>query len=257
MGSSSHSSSTSTCPGDPRGMGRADPYDTEAGNGHGLVEPFIVKYYGQGEAAPIRIPLLPLRPRTGSALIEGFAGLDITFRMLQPHELAAAQGFPAGYRFSGGKQDQVKQIENRGPGGDCVLVTLPALRKRRGVRGGPARSRSSRAPSPPPPSSRPRSSRRPHASARRARGARSPAARQRPASRPPPPSATPLSAGQLAVANVPRRLIDLDLGRRSDGSLKRTSGHRGRVALAGFAPAVVEGFGLQRAQERPRRPVPR
>ena len=39
-------------------------------------------------------------------------GLDITFRMLQPHELAAAQGFPVDHRFAGNKGDQVRQIGN-------------------------------------------------------------------------------------------------------------------------------------------------
>ncbi|MGO8695967.1 MAG: DNA cytosine methyltransferase [Rectinemataceae bacterium] len=113
-------------PGRPRGMG--EPIPTIRGrNGHGLVEPFIVKYYGQGEAAPIRIPLSTVTTKDRFALIEGFAGLDITFRMLQPHELAAAQGFPAGYRFSGGKQDQVKQIGNAVPVGTARALALEAL----------------------------------------------------------------------------------------------------------------------------------
>lgn len=38
--------------------------------------------------------------------------LDIYFRMLKPEELAAAMGFPPGYRFTGTKTDQVKQIGN-------------------------------------------------------------------------------------------------------------------------------------------------
>jgi DNA (cytosine-5)-methyltransferase 1 len=38
-------------------------------------------------------------------------GMDIRFRMLQPHELAAAMGF-AGYVFTGTKTEQVKQIGN-------------------------------------------------------------------------------------------------------------------------------------------------
>jgi DNA (cytosine-5)-methyltransferase 1 len=41
--------------------------------------------------------------------------LDIRFRMLQPHELALAQGFPKGYQFTGTKTDQVKQIGNAVP----------------------------------------------------------------------------------------------------------------------------------------------
>lgn len=38
--------------------------------------------------------------------------LDIRFRMLFNHELAAAMGFPDGYRFSGTKTDVTKQIGN-------------------------------------------------------------------------------------------------------------------------------------------------
>jgi DNA (cytosine-5)-methyltransferase 1 len=35
--------------------------------------------------------------------------------MLQPHELARAQGFPDSYRFSGNREDIVKQIGNAVP----------------------------------------------------------------------------------------------------------------------------------------------
>lgn len=41
--------------------------------------------------------------------------LDIRFRMLQPHELAAAQGFPRGYEFAGNKTQRVRQIGNAVP----------------------------------------------------------------------------------------------------------------------------------------------
>lgn len=40
---------------------------------------------------------------------------DIGFRMLQPHELAAATGFPSGYQFTGTKAEVVKQIGNAVP----------------------------------------------------------------------------------------------------------------------------------------------
>lgn len=38
--------------------------------------------------------------------------LDIRFRMLQPHELAAAMGFPSDYVFEGSRRDIVKQVGN-------------------------------------------------------------------------------------------------------------------------------------------------
>lgn len=48
-------------------------------------------------------------------LIEGTSEFDILFRMLEPHELAAAMGFvrdDEGYEFAGTKTEQVKQIGN-------------------------------------------------------------------------------------------------------------------------------------------------
>ena len=38
--------------------------------------------------------------------------LDILFRMLQPHELAAGMGFPKGYQITGNRGEQVRQIGN-------------------------------------------------------------------------------------------------------------------------------------------------
>lgn len=41
--------------------------------------------------------------------------LDIRFRMLQPHELAAAMSFPKEYEFTGNREAKVKQIGNAVP----------------------------------------------------------------------------------------------------------------------------------------------
>jgi DNA (cytosine-5)-methyltransferase 1 len=51
------------------------------------------------------------------ALVEptkGRSGMDIRFRMLQPHELAAAMGF-TDYEFAGNKTEKVRQIGNAVP----------------------------------------------------------------------------------------------------------------------------------------------
>ena len=48
-------------------------------------------------------------------LVEGADGYDILFRMLEPHELAAAMGFNTdeqSYEFAGTKTEQIKQIGN-------------------------------------------------------------------------------------------------------------------------------------------------
>jgi DNA (cytosine-5)-methyltransferase 1 len=76
-----------------------------------MVEPFIAKYYGNGDGArPVGQPLDTITARDRFALVEP-RGMDIRFRMLQPRELAAAMGFD-GYEFAGTKTDQVRQIGN-------------------------------------------------------------------------------------------------------------------------------------------------
>jgi DNA (cytosine-5)-methyltransferase 1 len=87
-----------------------------------LAEPFIVHYYGTGVPSSVDQPLrtvttkerhglaMPVIERNGERYL-----LDIRFRMLQPHELALAQGFHPTYRFAGTKTDQVRQIGNAVP----------------------------------------------------------------------------------------------------------------------------------------------
>lgn len=68
----------------------------------GLVHAFLVTYYGQGVATPLGEPLetITSKPRFGLVTIHGeeYQIVDIGFRMLQPHELYLAQGFPADYQ---------------------------------------------------------------------------------------------------------------------------------------------------------------
>jgi len=94
-----------------------------AGGVHaGLVEPFLVEYYGTGTTRSVREPLgtVTTRPRFGlvqpEMKIDGKQyRLEILYRMLQPHELAAAQGFPSDYNFTGTKKDIIRQIGNAVP----------------------------------------------------------------------------------------------------------------------------------------------
>lgn len=80
-----------------------------------LAEPCLVEYYGNGGASDINdpVPTVTTKDRFGlvQPVIDGRA-LDIRFRMLRPHELAAAMGFPHTYDFTGSKTDQVRQIGN-------------------------------------------------------------------------------------------------------------------------------------------------
>ncbi|MGE0446339.1 MAG: DNA cytosine methyltransferase [Vicinamibacterales bacterium] len=95
--------------GAPRGVGQ--PVPTVATKGAiSLVEAFLLKFYGSGaNVHPVGEPIGTITTKDRFGLVEP-AALDIRFRMLQPHELAAGMGFPAGYKFAGNRGDQVKQI---------------------------------------------------------------------------------------------------------------------------------------------------
>lgn len=79
-----------------------------------LCEPFIVQYNGKSIVSDINNPLNTITTRDRFGLVDPVQ-LDILFRMLQPHELAAAMSFEKGYRFMGNKRDVVKQIGNAVP----------------------------------------------------------------------------------------------------------------------------------------------
>jgi DNA (cytosine-5)-methyltransferase 1 len=91
---------------------------------HYLVEPFLVKYYGNEKTgSSILRPLDTVTTKERFGLVEGIrTTLDIRFRMLQPQELAAAQGFPGNYRFTGTKTEVVRQIGNAVPPGFAAAI---------------------------------------------------------------------------------------------------------------------------------------
>lgn len=114
-----------------------EPCPTVAASGAiALVEPFLVKYYGTGVASSVGDPLDTVTTKDRHALVrpqvmingERYL-LDIGFRMLQPRELASAQGFPADYTFTGTKTDQVKQIGNAVPCGLARALVEAVLRR--------------------------------------------------------------------------------------------------------------------------------
>ena len=77
----------------------------------GLVEPLILEYYGTGVCHPVSQPIPVITTRDRFALITP-ENVRIGFRMLKPHELAAAQSFPRDYIFTGNRGEIVKQIGN-------------------------------------------------------------------------------------------------------------------------------------------------
>lgn len=94
-----------------------DPIRTikATGGEHSLCQPFMVPYYGAcHEADSVDDPVRTVTTKDRLGVVEPQSGqrLDILFRMLQPHELAAAMGFPAGYKITGNRGEQVKQIGN-------------------------------------------------------------------------------------------------------------------------------------------------
>lgn len=95
------------------GRAVSQPAPTVATSGAiSLIEPFLVSFYGSGvNVSPVREPLRTVTTHDRHGLVQPMS-LDITFRMLRPHELAAAMGFPTGYHFSGTRTDAVKQIGN-------------------------------------------------------------------------------------------------------------------------------------------------
>ncbi|RNM07778.1 DNA cytosine methyltransferase [Dickeya undicola] len=75
---------------------------TAGGNHFGEVRAFLIKYYGnEREGVDINDPMHTVvsRDRFGLVTVEGvdYQIVDIGMRMLQPHELYAAQGFPPDY----------------------------------------------------------------------------------------------------------------------------------------------------------------
>lgn len=108
---------------------------TSQGNKFGLVYAFLVKYFGTaiGQSCSTPLHTVTAKQRFGVVMVEVAPGdsqpavavyvpgvgpciiVDIGMRMLQPHELAAAQGFPADYVLTGTKTSQVARIGNSVP----------------------------------------------------------------------------------------------------------------------------------------------
>lgn len=103
------------------GSGMDAPVQTITAGGlhHAQVTAFLLKYYGQGIGGNLTDPMhtVTSKDRFGLVTVRGetYRIEDIGLRMLQPHELAAAQGFPADYILTGNKTSQVARIGNSVP----------------------------------------------------------------------------------------------------------------------------------------------
>lgn len=96
-----------------------EPLPTVTGANRGELA-FVTAQFGEREGQGPRVHGLDQPAPTGltlgkGGLIEPAPDYDILFRMLEPHELAAAMGFTSedqAYEFAGTKTDQIKQIGN-------------------------------------------------------------------------------------------------------------------------------------------------
>jgi DNA (cytosine-5)-methyltransferase 1 len=102
-----------------------------AGGTHAAaVAAFLVKYNGQGVGQVMSDPLhtVPTKDRFGLVTVsikgEQYVIADIGMRMLQPHELAAAQGFPSAYRFAEAQGRPVPKYQQVRLIGNCVCPPL-------------------------------------------------------------------------------------------------------------------------------------
>nr|WP_285855639.1 DNA cytosine methyltransferase [Paenibacillus camelliae] len=97
---------------------------TASGAHHAEVRAFLIAYYGSSVGQSLNDPLQTVvtKDRFGLVTIEGvdYQIVDIGMRMLEPHELYAAQGFPSNYIINGyqvngkpvTKSDQVARCGN-------------------------------------------------------------------------------------------------------------------------------------------------
>ena len=84
-----------------------------------VVAAFLALYYGSGgqhSTMTDPVPTIVTKARHSLVTVEidgaTWAITDIRTRMLRPRELAAAQGFPAGYRLTGTIGEQIGRIGN-------------------------------------------------------------------------------------------------------------------------------------------------
>lgn len=106
-----------------RGQTLKEPLATiPTANRFGLVKAFLMKYYGTDTGQSLNEPLhtVTTKDRFGLVTVKGqdYRIVDIGMRMLQPHELFKAQGFPEEYiidrDFEGNKYPKTQQVARCG-----------------------------------------------------------------------------------------------------------------------------------------------
>lgn len=98
-----------------------------------VVSPMVVEYYGTADARSVDDPIATVtaKDRFGLAVADTVA-IDILFRMLQPHELAAAMGYES-FQFAGTREQKVKQIGNGVPERLARALCTELLKEKAGL----------------------------------------------------------------------------------------------------------------------------
>jgi DNA (cytosine-5)-methyltransferase 1 len=85
----------------------------------GICQPFLVNFYGRSTVQGVDNPVGTITGKDHFGLCvpvdDGYAIIDILFRMLTPRELAAAMSFPRDYIWCGNRSDTVKMAGNSVP----------------------------------------------------------------------------------------------------------------------------------------------
>ena len=127
--------------GDKQWSGCDEPARTvTTGNHAALVYSFLVKYFGTAIGAQLDGPLHTITGKARFGLVTVTVGgaeyviVDIGMRILRPHELAAAQGFPPSYVLTGSNTSQVERIGNSVcPAVACAIVRANCADLARGI----------------------------------------------------------------------------------------------------------------------------
>lgn len=103
----------------------------------GVATACLVRYNGSSDVESVDKPMGTLTTKPKFALLVTYTDgrqvvLDILFRMLRPRELARAQSFPDGYKFTGSTADIVKQIGNAVPVKMAKALCMTGLMQMRG-----------------------------------------------------------------------------------------------------------------------------
>lgn len=115
-----------------RGHGVKEPLKTlSTSNRYGLVNAFLIQYYGTSTGHKLNEPLhtITTKDRFGLVMIKGekYQIIDIGMRMLQPHELFAAMGFPDDYIIS--HDSNGKKLSKNNQVARCGNAVCPPVAK--------------------------------------------------------------------------------------------------------------------------------